>query len=189
MGLTSFEFGIFILFGVVLYYTVFRGQQWKLLLVLSYLYYAAADVKNVIFLLAVTIITYTAGCILDRDMEKKKRKRIVAAALFLDFLILGVLKYTDFLIDNINRIFHGNISMLELVLPLGLSFFTFQSQVICWMYTGKRQRRRKISSGMHYSWHGFRRLCRDQSEDLSGWHISLKGRTDFRWKISNADCS
>lgn len=127
MGLTSFEFGIFILFGVVLYYTVFRGQQWKLLLVLSYLYYAAADVKNVIFLLAVTIITYTAGCILDRDMEKKKRKRIVAAALFLDFLILGVLKYTDFLIDNINRIFHGNISMLELVLPLGLSFFTFQS--------------------------------------------------------------
>ena len=37
MGLTSFEFGIFILFGVVLYYTVFRGQQWKLLLVLSYL--------------------------------------------------------------------------------------------------------------------------------------------------------
>ena len=127
MGLTSFEFGIFILFGVVLYYTVFRGQQWKLLLVLSYLYYAAADVKNVIFLLAVTIITYTAGCILDRDMEKKKRKRIVAVALFLDFLILGVLKYTDFLIDNINRIFHGNISMLELVLPLGLSFFTFQS--------------------------------------------------------------
>lgn len=127
MGLTSFEFGIFILFGVVLYYTVFRGQQWKLLLVLSYLYYAAADVKNVIFLLAVTIITYTAGRILDRDMEKKKRKRMVAAALFLDFLILGVLKYTDFLIDNINRIFHGNISMLELVLPLGLSFFTFQS--------------------------------------------------------------
>ena len=127
MGLTSFEFGIFILFGVVLYYTVFRGQQWKLLLVLSYLYYAAADVKNVIFLLAVTIITYTAGRILDRDMEKKKRKRMVAAALFLDFLVLGVLKYTDFLIDNINRIFHGNISMLELVLPLGLSFFTFQS--------------------------------------------------------------
>ena len=73
MGLTSFEFGIFILFGVVLYYTVFRGQQWKLLLVLSYLYYAAADVKNVIFLLAVTIITYTAGCILDRDMEEKEK--------------------------------------------------------------------------------------------------------------------
>lgn len=82
MGLTSFEFGIFILFGVC---SLLHGFPWTAVEAaagaeLSVL--CGGRCENVIFLLAVTIITYTAGYILDRDMEKKKRKRIVAGSTF-----------------------------------------------------------------------------------------------------------
>lgn len=61
MELTSLEFAVFVFAAVVLYYTVFSRYQWIFLLFVSYLYYMASGVKNIVFLLAVTVITYTAG--------------------------------------------------------------------------------------------------------------------------------
>lgn len=127
MALTSLEFAVFVLAAAVLYYTVFSRHQWTFLLFASYVYYMASGVKNIVFLIAVTVITYTAGFLIEKTEEKRRRKILLAAALFLDFLILGVLKYTNFFLGSINDIFHGNIPLPKLVLPLGISFFTFQS--------------------------------------------------------------
>lgn len=127
MELTSLEFAIFVLAAVILYYTIFSRCQWMFLLVVSYVYYMASGPKNIVFIMAATLITYMAGLVIERTEAKERRKIIVGAALILNFAILAVLKYTNFFIGSINDIFHGNIPLLNLVLPLGISFFTFQS--------------------------------------------------------------
>jgi len=127
MALTSLEFAVFVLAAAVLYYTVFSGHQWIFLLFASYVYYIASGVKNIVFLIAVTVITYAAGVLIDKTEEKRRRKITLVLALFLDFLILAVLKYTNFFLGSINDIFDGNIPLPKLMLPLGISFFTFQS--------------------------------------------------------------
>lgn len=127
MSLTSLEFAVFVGAAVILYYTVFQNRQWGFLLFISYVYYMASGIKNIVFILAATMITWTAGRLMERQEEKHRRKRIVAAALILDFSILAVLKYTNFFLSNLNDIFHGSVSLVNLVLPLGISFFTFQS--------------------------------------------------------------
>lgn len=132
MALTSLEFAVFVFAATVLYYTVFSRRQWIFLLFVSYIYYMASGVKNIVFLMAVTVITYMAGILMQKTEDKRRRKKILVLALFLDFLILASLKYTNFFINSVNEIFFrnnpdGSISFLNLLLPLGISFFTFQS--------------------------------------------------------------
>lgn len=133
MSLTSTYFLVFVGISVLLYYTVCRKMQWQLLLVVSYMYYLASGYRNVIFILSTTIITYIAAITignLSKNTDKSvkwKEKTVLAAALLMDFGILAVLKYTNFIIGNINAIFHGNVSLVNLLLPLGISFYTFQS--------------------------------------------------------------
>ncbi len=132
MALTSLEFVVFVFAATVLYYTVFSRRQWIFLLFVSYIYYMASGVKNIVFLMAVTVITYMAGILMQKTEDKRCRKKILVLALFLDFLILASLKYTNFFINSVNDIFFrnnpdGSISFLNLLLPLGISFFTFQS--------------------------------------------------------------
>ena len=68
-----------------------------------------------------------AGRCLERIKEKKYQKAIVIITLILNFGMLGILKYLNFIILNVNRILRGHLSYLELVLPIGISFYTFQS--------------------------------------------------------------
>ena len=95
-----------------------------------------------------TLTTFVGGWILEKITDKKKKKWLVAAVLLLNFGMLAVLKYSNFVILNFNRITGGHLSFLELALPLGISFYTFQSMGICWMYTGSDARRRKILFGL-----------------------------------------
>lgn len=132
MALTSLEFAVFVFAAAVLYYTVFARYQWIFLLFVSYIYYMASGTKNIVFLAAVTVVTYTAGILMNKTEGKRRRKKILVLALILDFSILAVLKYTNFFISSINEIFFrnssdGSISLFNLILPLGISFFTFQS--------------------------------------------------------------
>ncbi len=132
MALTSLEFAVFVFAAAVLYYTVFARYQWIFLLFVSYVYYMASGTKNIVFLAAVTVVTYTAGILMNKTEGKRRRKKILVLALILDFSILAVLKYTNFFISSINEIFFrnssdGSISLFNLILPLGISFFTFQS--------------------------------------------------------------
>lgn len=189
MELTSLEFAIFVLAAVILYYTIFSRYQWMFLLVVSYVYYMASGPKNIVFIMAATLITYMAGLVIERTEAKERRKIIVGAALILNFAILAVLKYTNFFIGSINDIFHGNIPLLNLVLPLGISFFTFQSAGymldVYWRRTGAE----KNFSGMHCLCHGFHRLCRGQSADLTDLEDNYSKSINLGLKIQKRLCS
>lgn len=126
MSLTSVQLIGLVAIGVLLYYTVCKKYQWQLLLVLSYVYYFASGAKNIIFILLTTIVTYVTAILVEK-LEQKHKKLVLLMALFADFGILAWLKYTNFVIEIINGIIGSEISFFNLLLPLGISFYTFQS--------------------------------------------------------------
>lgn len=151
MSFTTFEFFLFALMALVVYYVIPKKARWVWLLIISYMYYFSYHVITVWMMLFTTAVTYTGGIMLgrlnslkpdkDADKETKKafkknithrKKRVVLIIILLAFGILAVCKYTNFMIGNINGILSmlgstGRLSVLNLTLPLGISFYTFQS--------------------------------------------------------------
>lgn len=152
MLFTSYTFIFFILLVFILYYIIPKKWQWPFLLVASYLFYAYSGVRFLLFLLFTSLTAYGAtmriGILqqrqkdylaehkaeLSREEKKtykagmnKKTKFWLVACLVVNFLLLGVIKYTDFVIDNINSIISGNFGFMNFALPMGLSFYMFQT--------------------------------------------------------------
>lgn len=127
MALNSLEFVVFVVLAVAGYYRIPGKFQWIWLLGFSYLYYASHGPKLLGYLLFTTVTTFAAGWYLERTEEKGKRKFALILTLILNFGVLGILKYLNFLMMNVNRIFDGEWSYLDLALPIGISFYTFQS--------------------------------------------------------------
>ncbi len=135
MSLISLQFLVFTAIAVTGYYLIPKKYQWQWLLGFSYVYYLSAGVKLVAFLLFSTATTYLASgrmkALEQGEADKKKarsRKRgVLVLTLVLNFGMLAVLKYTNFAISNINAVFHTDFQLMNLLLPLGISFYTFQS--------------------------------------------------------------
>jgi len=156
MQFTSLAFIGFATLTLLLYFTLFRKKQWWILLAASYLFYLAADVSYLLFILYTTLITYVTARVLQarsdredayvaanratlstderkafRAKAKKQRFLILVMGLLLGFGLLAVLKYTAFAVSGINSIlgwFDAKpFKLPSLLLPLGISFYTFQS--------------------------------------------------------------
>lgn len=164
MSFTTFEFFLFIAAAVIIYYVIPKKLQWIWLLIISYVYYASYDISTVWMLLLTTYVTYRGGILLDRLNEQKpqdgisreekkdfkknivrKKKKIVLAMVLIAFGMFGIMKYTNFMLGNIDavlRLFGSGkqIGVLNLTLPLGISFYTFQSiSYVVDVYRGKHK--------------------------------------------------
>ena len=104
MSLVSNLFIIFVAGAVLLYYLLPKKMRWWGLLLTSYIYYLAAGTKYFPFLLFSTIITYLCGLAIEHEVnqDKKKAKRYLIIGLILNF-------------------------GMQILLPLGISFYTFQT--------------------------------------------------------------
>ena len=151
MSFTSFSFGLLVAACVLLYYAVPLRHRWLVLLAASWLYYAAAGPSLMIFLLFSTVTTF-----LGASWAEKGSRAGIAVPLILDFGMLAVLKYSNFAILIANRIPGVSIPMLKLLLPLGISFYTFQSAGYLLDVYWKGAKRRRTFSDMHCSFHFFR---------------------------------
>lgn len=135
MSLVSMEFLLFVILAVAGYYWIPKKFQWLWLLLFSYLYYASGGIRVTCFLLFTTLTSYAAGVLVeqaeegipDKKKAKRREKQVLAAALLLNFGILGVLKYTNFALHTVNGLFGTKFGSLQFLLPLGISFYTFQS--------------------------------------------------------------
>lgn len=168
MFFTSYSFIIFISLLFLLYYLIPKKFQWVLLLVASYIFYGFAGIKFLTYILFTTISTYIVGIKignlydeqalflkenkgnLSRDQVKEYREKNKSArwkwllsCLLLNFGILGVIKYTNFTISNINFVLNTigsgrQLGFLDIALPMGISFYTFQTMgYIIDVYRGK----------------------------------------------------
>lgn len=117
---------LFVFFPItfILYYIVPKKAKNILLLIASLIFYAWGE-PIYVFLM---ILTCLVGYITAIFMEKKPHisKQILIGTICFYILVLGFFKYANFLIDNINSIFNISINSLDLALPIGISFYTFQ---------------------------------------------------------------
>lgn len=157
MIFTTLKFLVFFCIVFFVYYVVPKKVQWLVLLVASIYFYLCASVKYVIFVLMASLITYIGALIIDKlttnqdtylkiNKEKlskedkkaykakiEKKKKIVITLTVLGTLsMLLVMKYTGFVLENISAIanvFKINFTtpVWNLILPLGISFYTFMS--------------------------------------------------------------
>ena len=154
MLFTSYKFIELVLCLFAAYYIVPRRVRWPLLLVFSYVFYWLCDPKYLIFIGTTTVTAWGATVLMGRadakaeaylkankenmtkDERKAYKKRLASRkklfmvlCLLLNLGILAVTKYTNFVIANINTFLSkGNaIRAVDLIIPMGISFYTFQT--------------------------------------------------------------
>lgn len=119
---------VFLPVVIILYYIVPKSLRNYILLVFSLFFYGYSEPKFTAIMLLSIFINYGFGLAVDkyRD-EESKVKLLLSATVFSNLLILGYFKYTNFVFDNINSIFKLNIGIEKIIMPIGISFFTFQA--------------------------------------------------------------
>ena len=106
----------------ILYYLVPKKFKNICLLIFSLIFYAWGEPVYIFLMLFETFINYIFGILI----HKYNKKIFLIITIILNILVIGFFKYSDFLIDIINNIFKLNIDSLNIGLPIGISFFTFQ---------------------------------------------------------------
>lgn len=113
---------------LTLYYCSPRRIRNLILFVTSLFFYAWGEPVYIVIMLVSTLTDYFFGLLLDKpSLSATKRKGVVALSVVVNLTLLSYFKYADFLIDNINALFGTAIPLTELPLPIGISFYTFQS--------------------------------------------------------------
>lgn len=121
---------LFYFFPVVmlLYYAVPFKAKNLLLLVASLIFYAWGEPIYIVLMIFSSIVDYTNGRLIEKFEGKRDlQKAVMIASVCINVGLLGFFKYADFLVGNINAIFGTSIKATGLPLPIGISFYTFQT--------------------------------------------------------------
>ena len=120
---------LFYFFPVILflYFAVPRKLKNIVLLLSSLVFYYYGEKGYVLLLLFSSVMDYVIGLAVEKHRGTAKAKIAVCVSVVVNLLILGFFKYSDFFIANINVLFGTNIPLLQISLPLGISFYTFQT--------------------------------------------------------------
>ena len=95
------------------------------LLIASIIFYAWGEPRYLAIMLLTIIINYFGALLIEKSEKYKKLSLILVLAANLGFLIF--FKYFNFLLDNVNNLFHSHIHPLDIIMPIGISFYTFQA--------------------------------------------------------------
>ena len=115
---------------LIVYYLSPKKFRNFILLIASLIFYAWGEPVYILIMLFSTIFNYVTGLLIEKFQKKNQHKyaKIVLIVSVVGNLgIIGFFKYSDFLISNINSLFNLNISLLAIALPIGISFYTFQT--------------------------------------------------------------
>ena len=119
-----FIFFFFPIFLIIYYIVPFKLKN-IILLIFSLIFYAWGEPVYILLMIFSSLLDYTCGILLGKYKKKKIRNLILIESIVINLLLLSFFKYSDFLIENINNIFNLNIPLLNLPLPIGISFFSF----------------------------------------------------------------
>lgn len=142
MLFNSWEFVfIFLPITLVVYFTLTRCRQTKLatasLVAASLVFYSYWDIRYLPLLLGSILFNYTTGSFI----EKNRDKYLLGFAIATNLLLLGYFKYTGFFIQSLNDIVGASVFVPKIILPLGISFFTFtQTAYLVDAYRGETQK-------------------------------------------------
>jgi len=126
MIFNSYVFLLLLIVTLIVYYTFLHFHQSNLakgsLIVASILFYGYFDYRYLIVLFLSIVWNYVCG----QGLWKKNSRALLTIGIAGNVLLLFCFKYMNFFITNVNMVFHKDIALLKWILPLGISFFTFQ---------------------------------------------------------------
>lgn len=136
MLFNSYEFLIFLPIVFLLYWFVFHNRRWQNLLVViaSYVFYGWWDWRFLFLIAFTSLCSFSSGLLLEYyEGHRKCQKYISAFNIVVNLAILGVFKYYNFFAENIDALlvslfnYHLDWVTLKIILPVGISFYTFQA--------------------------------------------------------------
>lgn len=145
MIFNSLAFAVFLPIVFLIYWAIPEKYRYIVLLAASYYFYMSWSPKYVLLIMATTLISYFCAVFMGKTEEKGKRKRIFVAALLVSILILVFFKYFNFLSGSVIAVLNSlaipvHPLTLKIMLPVGISFYTFQSLgYVIDVYKGKVQ--------------------------------------------------
>ena len=132
MSFNSSEFAIFLLVVVAAYHGLLRARSWRVrkafLVVASYLFYLSWSPFFGLLLLGSTLVDFVVALRIESAATRGRRRTLLALSLGFNLGLLGFFKYGGFVAANTYPwFFAGDPPLLDLVLPIGISFYTFES--------------------------------------------------------------
>lgn len=132
MLFNSLEFVLFFIIVIPLH-ALLKGMSWKLMMVIaSYIFYGWANPWYCFLLFLSTFIDFNIGKRIHNSVDSTYRKRLLAISMVANLGILALFKYSGFFLESINSFvsvfaFDLSLPVPEIVLPIGISFYTFQT--------------------------------------------------------------
>jgi len=148
MLFNSFEFLLFFPLVTLLYFLLPHPARWGLLLVASCVFYMAFIPAYLLILVVTIVIDYYAGLLIERTQDPRHKKTYLVASILATCLVLFVFKYYNFFQDSMAGIaafchWQWPIEAVAIILPIGLSFHTFQSlSYVIEVYRGNQRAER-----------------------------------------------
>ncbi len=132
MIFNSLTFLVFIAIFFPLYFNTKGKVQLWLCLLASYIFYGWWDWRFLSLIAISTMIDYSVGLVLDKTEEQQKRKRLLVGSLIVNLGFLAFFKYFNFFIESFQVMSESigitpSFNTLHIILPVGISFYTFQS--------------------------------------------------------------
>jgi alginate O-acetyltransferase complex protein AlgI len=153
MTFTTITFLVFIILFFSIYWILARGNRnWRnaFMILGGYLFYGWWDWRFLLLLVFSSTIDFCSGLLIDGAKTKSGKKTFLWLSLGVNICLLGFFKYCDFFITSANDLirlfgYEGSLKTLEIILPVGLSFYTFQSMSYALdVYKGKLTPTRNI---------------------------------------------
>lgn len=148
MLFTSMTFLIFFIIVLALYWLLPKREQNIMLLAASYFFYGYWDWRFLSLILTTTVVCYICGLLMNKEVKPSRRKAVLIFGIAANLSILGFFKYYNFFIENFNGIltsigFAPSTPLLNIILPVGISFYTFQAlSYVIDVYWGKAEGRK-----------------------------------------------
>lgn len=132
MLFNTLDYAVFLAIVLALYHVLSHRAQNTLLLIASYVFYAAWDWRFLGLILLSTVIDYAVGLGLGRSDSPRTRKRLVTLSIVANLGLLGVFKYAGFFTRSFSDLmallgFDIPSIVIDIALPVGISFYTFQT--------------------------------------------------------------
>lgn len=187
MVFNSIEFAIFLPIVVLLFYLLPQKLRWVMLLAASCVFYMWFVPKYILILLVTIIIDYSAGILMEKhENEPKKKKTFLVISVVSTLLVLFIFKYLGFINDNFvwlcQKLGLDVRTSVNIILPIGLSFHTFQSMsYVIEVYRGNQKAERHFG---YYSLYVmfFPQLVTGPIERPGNLLRQLHEKKDFRYE-------
>jgi alginate O-acetyltransferase complex protein AlgI len=113
----------------LLFYNLSKNIKYKniVLIVFSLFFYAWGEPVWISLMLFSATVDFFHGKIIEQNRDNIKAKLALISSVFVNLSLLGIFKYAGFFTENFNMVFRSNLPLVEFALPIGISFYTFQT--------------------------------------------------------------